>query len=307
MSRMEALTVNDYIWPSRVPASMGGLEVVSAQQSVDSGPLAISANTLDPVRVRRRRKVLTRSRLIGTCSVIVTVGLWQALVDTHLVASFLLAPPDSVVIAIYHLLVKGNLLKDLEVSAYQFVIGYAMSVVFGVVLGLLMGWFSAVRAALQPIVSALYSTPNVALIPLFVVWFGVGNRSKIAIIFIGALFPVLFNTLAGVGTADKELLEMAGAFGASQRQVFRSILLPAAVPFIMTGLRLALGIAIILMVVGEMLAGTSGIGYMIENAGEQFAVPQIFAGVVIVAVASTIMMALLRRLERRFDAWRPAR
>lgn len=268
------------------------------------GDLATDKEPLGP-RPSKRRKSLSRHRLLGAGAVASTLGLWQAVVDVHLVGSYLLAPPSAVAIALYELFTKGSFLSDIRVSAYQFLFGYAMAVLGGVALGLTMGWFAGIRAALQPLVSALYSTPHVALIPLFVVWFGVGNTSKIAIIFVGAIFPVLLNTVAGVGTADKELLEMAGAFGASQHQLFRTVLLPAAVPFIMTGLRLALGVAIVLMVVGEMLAGTAGIGYMIQNAGETFQIANIFAGVVVVAVASTIMMALLRRLERRFDAWRP--
>ena len=253
-----------------------------------------------------KKRLFSRDRLTGLAAVIVVLGLWQMVVTTHLVGSFLLASPTSVAVALYDLFAKDGFLTQVGVSAYQFAAGYAISVIVGVTVGLVMGWFRPVAAALQPIVSALYSTPNVALIPLFVVWFGVGDNSKIVIVFVAAVFPVLFNTMAGVRTADKDLLQMAHAFGASRRQLFKTILLPSAVPFIMTGLRLALGIAIILMVVGEMLAGTDGIGYVIQNAGQTFQIAQIFAGVVVVAVASTIMMGGLRRLERRFDAWRPA-
>ena len=253
-----------------------------------------------------RRRFLSRDRLIGATAVVVVLGLWQLVVTTGMVGNFLLASPSQVAVALYDLFAKDNFLTQVGVSAYQFALGYAFSVTVGVTLGLLMGWFRPVSAALQPLVSAMYSTPHVALIPLFVVWFGVGNNSKIAIVFIAAVFPVLLNTIAGVQTADKDLLQMAHAFGASRRQLFKTILLPAAVPFIMTGLRLAMGVAIVLMVVGEMLAGTDGIGYVIQNAGQTFQIAQIFAGVVVVAVASTIMMGGLRRLEKRFDAWRPA-
>jgi NitT/TauT family transport system permease protein len=269
-----------------------------------SAPAEIEHLARQPRRVKR---FFNQNRMLGAATVVVVLGLWQLAVNTHLVGSYLLASPSSSAVALYDLFAKQDFINDIRVTAYQFIVGYIMAVIVGVLIGLLMGWFGKVRAALQPLVSALYSTPHVALIPLFVVWFGVGDQSKIAMVFTSAIFPVLINTLAGVQTTDRELLQMAHAFGASQAQLFRTVLLPAAVPFIMTGLRLAVGVGVILVVVGEMLAGTDGIGYVIQNAGQTFQIAQIFAGVVVVAVGSTIMMGLLRRLERRFDAWRPAR
>jgi ABC-type nitrate/sulfonate/bicarbonate transport system permease component len=282
------------------------MAVAQHDQPAGTGsPLAQTEYPAGPSR--RKKKLVTANRLIGAAAVVAVMGLWQLVVDTHLVGSFLLASPSSVFAALYNLFTQQDFLSQIRVTAYQFILGYLMAVVVGVSVGLLMGWFDRVQAALQPIVSALYSTPHVALIPLFVVWFGVGDQSKIVMVFVSATFPILINTLAGVETADRELLQMAHAFGASRTQLFRTVLLPAAVPFIMTGLRLAVGVGVVLVIVGEMLAGTDGVGYVIQNAGQTFQIADIFAGVLVVAVGSTILMALLRRLEHRFDAWRPAR
>lgn len=288
--------------------------VMSQEQSESAGgvPLrrernGLAAGMSGHRHGKRKRGIIMRDRLIGMCSIVIVLVMWQLIVDLHLVQRFLLSSPTGIAVALYDLFVKQNFLHQVLISAYQFAIGYAGAVIIGVVVGLMMGWFRSVRAALQPIVSAIYSTPTVALIPLFVVWFGVGNDSKIFMVMLAALFPVLLNTVAGTMAAPKELLEMSASFGATRLDTFRTILLPSAVPFIMTGLRLAVGVGVILTIVGEMLAGTDGIGYVIQNAGQTFDTREIFAGVIVVAVAATILIALLRRIERHFDAWRPSR
>ena len=140
----------------------------------------------------------------------------------------------------------------------EFFSGFALAIVVGVPLGILMGWYSRVNAMLEPFVSALYATPRIALLPLVVIWFGIGIASKVAIVFLGAIFPILVNTITGVRTIEADFIKVARSFGASDRQMFLTVVLPSAVPMLLTGLRLGLGHALVGIVVGEMYGATAG-------------------------------------------------
>jgi NitT/TauT family transport system permease protein len=169
-----------------------------------------------------------------------------------------------------------------------------------------MGWYRRVAYVLDPFVNAFYATPRVALLPLVVIWVGIGIWSKIAIVFLGAVFPVLLSTYSGVRTTDARLLRAARSFGADDLQIFRTLILPGSVPFIVTGLRLGVGRALIGVVVGELYAATAGIGFLISVAGNSFQTDKVFVGVLLIALVGIVSMELLGRLERRFERWRPA-
>jgi NitT/TauT family transport system permease protein len=157
----------------------------------------------------------------------------------------------------------------------------------------------------DPFINAMNATPRVALLPLVIIWLGIGILSKVGIIFLGAVFPILFNTRDGVKTTPYNLLNAARSFGASQWQIFRSVVLPSTVPFILTGLRLGVGRALIGVMVGELYAATAGIGFMITVAGATFQTDKVFVGVLIFAISGMIAMEMLTKLEARFSKWRP--
>jgi len=147
--------------------------------------------------------------------------------------------------------------------------------------------------------------PKIALLPLLIIWVGIGIWSKILIVFLGAVIPICINALAGVRTTDARLLKVARSFGSSEGQIFRTIILPSSVPFLLTGLRLGVGRAMIGVFVGELYAATAGVGFMITVAGATFQTDKVFVGVMIIAIAGVLMIEALTRLERRFDTWRP--
>jgi NitT/TauT family transport system permease protein len=157
----------------------------------------------------------------------------------------------------------------------------------------------------DPFVNALYSTPRVALLPLVIIWLGIGILSKVGIIFLGAVFPIMINARDGVKTTPHNLLTAAKSFGASEWQVFKSVVLPSTVPFIISGLRLGVGRALVGVMVGELYAATAGIGFMITVAGATFQTDKVFVGVLIFAITGMISMELLGKLEKRFSSWRP--
>jgi len=199
---------------------------------------------------------------------------------------------------------KGSIWKDIWVSFQEFILGYAMAVVVGIPFGMLTGWYRRLNYIFEPFVSALYATPRVALLPLFIIWFGIGINSKIAVVFAGAVFPVIISTFSGMRTIDANLLKCARSFGANDWQIFRTIAIPGSIPFIITGLRLAVGRALIGVVVGELYAATAGVGYLITVAGATFQTDKVFVGVMIICFSGLAMMEMLKRLEHHFEPWR---
>jgi ABC-type nitrate/sulfonate/bicarbonate transport system permease component len=157
----------------------------------------------------------------------------------------------------------------------------------------------------DPFINAMNATPRVALLPLIIIWLGIGILSKVGIIFLGAVFPMLINARDGVKTTPHNLLNAARSFGASEWQIFRSVVFPSTVPFIITGLRLGVGRALVGVLVGELYAATAGIGFMITVAGATFQTDKVFVGILIFAITGVILTVILDRMERRFDKWRP--
>src|SRR5438445_12956258 len=193
----------------------------------------------------------------------------------------------------------------MAVSGQELMTGYLAAVVLGIVLGLLVGWYKRLRYALDPFITFLYATPRIVLLPRFIIWFGIGVESKIAVVFLGAIFAILINTAAGVRNLDANLIKVARSFGAADLQLFRTIALPGSVPFVLTGLRLGIGHALVGVVVGELVAAQHGIGRLMALAGSTFQSDKVFAGLIIIASAGMLTTLLLQRLERRYEAWRP--
>ena len=170
--------------------------------------------------------------------------------------------------------------------------------------GLLMGRFRTFEYLVDPYVNALYVVPRIALIPLIIIWFGLGGPAQVVVVFGTSVFPVLLSTYAGVRSVPADLIETAHSFGASERQLFFTIIIPASVPFIMSGLRLGIGQAIIGMVVAQMFLGLSGIGFMLTKYGNMFETAYVFVVVLALAALGIVMTEAVKRLEKRYSSWR---
>ena len=199
---------------------------------------------------------------------------------------------------------SSEIWPDLAASGKELLYGYSLAAAIGIAAGLAIGWYPRLGYFFDPFINFLYAIPRVALGPLLVVWLGIGLNSKVALVFLIAVFPVLVNTSSGVRSLDQHLIRMARCFGASDLKIFRTIALPGSVPFILGGLRLAIGQALIGVFVAELLGAQHGVGALIQNAGEQFQTDLMFAGLLIFAAAGMLLTAILRWLEHRFDAWR---
>lgn len=244
--------------------------------------------------------------VLGIVGVGLFLAIWQIIGGIGIVDPMFTSSPAGVVRGFKQVIADGSLWTNLSVSYTEYLIGCTLGSVVGVSLGLLMGWYRPVYGLLNPFISGLYSTPKVALISLIIIWFGIGIWSKVAIIFLSALFPILVNTLTGMLTIDANQLRMARSFLASDRNIFFTIALPSSTPYILAGLRLGWGHGLIGVVVGEMYASTKGIGFLISQAGATFQTDLVFVGVAVCAASGIAVMQLIGMLEKRVESWRPA-
>jgi len=261
-----------------------------------------AAKPMPPKPFRARHE----NALLGTLSMLAFLAFWESAVALGWVNPLFTSSPTRIVRTAIELFADGGILYDIEVSGYEFIVGYGLAVVIGVPLGILMGWYSRIDAVLDPFVSALYATPRIALLPLVMIWFGIGVASKIAIVFLGAVFPILVNTITGVRTINADFIKVARSFGASDWQLFLTVALPSSVPLLLTGLRLGLGHALVGIVVGEMYGATHGLGFLIATSGARFQTDKVMVGIILIASAGVAMTELLRLIERRFERWRPS-
>jgi len=244
-----------------------------------------------------------RRRFAGLISVVGGLLLWELISRFVVNNALFLAAPSQIAVAIYNLAITGQMGHHIAVSAGEFAVGYVIGSVLGVALGLAMASSETVKNACQPWVSGLYATPTVALAPLFILWFGIGIWSKVLVVISLVLFPVTLNTEAGFRTTSERLIEMLRSFGAAPRQIFFKVKLPSAVPFILVGLKLGIGRALIGVVVAEFFGSRAGLGRLISQSSDAFNMPELFAGVVVLAIAGIVMTAGFGMLEERLVPW----
>jgi NitT/TauT family transport system permease protein len=245
--------------------------------------------------------------LVGGASVLAVVALWEWAWRAGFISPLFLSGPSAIAARFVEDWTHGTLPADMAYSGRNFALGFALATAAGVVLGVLVGWYRRLRLLADPFVNALYATPRIALVPLIILWFGIGIWSKVFVVFLSAFFPILVNTIAGVKALDDDLLRAARSFCASDRQIFTTVAIPGSVPFILTGIRQGVAHGLIGVVVGEMFAGSQGIGFMIAYGGQTFATDTLFLGVAIIAFAGIFLTWIAERLQRRFSQWRPSR
>ena len=244
-----------------------------------------------------------RRYLASILSVAGGLLLWELVSRFVINNALFLAAPSQIAVAIYNLAVSGQLWHHIAISALEFAVGYVIASVLGIALGLAMASSVTAKQALQPWVSGLYATPTIALAPLFILWFGIGIWSKVIVVISLVLFPVTINTEAGLRTTSERLIEMLRSFGATQRQIFFKVSLPSAVPFILAGLKLGIGRGLIAVVVAELFGSRAGLGRLISQSADAFNMPELFAGVVILAGAGIVLTAGFGWLEQRLVPW----
>jgi NitT/TauT family transport system permease protein len=244
-----------------------------------------------------------RKYLAGSLSVVGGLLLWEIVSRLVVANPLFLAAPTQIVAAIYSLTISGQMLDHIAISAAEFALGYVIASVVGIAIGFGMASSVNFKRAMQPWISGLYATPTIALAPLFILWLGIGIWSKVLVVIFLVLFPVTINTEAGLRTTSERLIEMLRSFGATGRQIFFKVSLPSALPFILAGLKLGIGRGLIGVVVAELFGSRMGLGRLISQSADAFNMPELFAGVVVLAVAGIAMTAGFGLVERRLVPW----
>jgi len=245
---------------------------------------------------------------LGAASIVLLLLVWQFLpyfVPMKAGTKLFFTVPSAVVGTLWRMFATGSVWAPLGVSATAFAIGLGIAIAVGLPLGILLGRSNALNAMFDPFITAFNATPRLVFLPLLMLWFGIGLWSKVAIVFLGALFPLLINTYEGVRNADKLLINVVRSFGASEWDIARLVVVPNSLPFIMVGLRLAIGRAVLGVVVAEFFGAQDGLGVVMVRAASGFKVDVVFAGLIIFAALSLLMTGLVKLLEDRMSRWRP--
>jgi NitT/TauT family transport system permease protein len=262
----------------------------------------ITPAALQILRARRDRLTSARRWALRVASVAIPLVAWE--VGGRSINPILLSHPTAVFAAGLDMLGDGSLLQALGSSLLVLVLGLFAGTVIGVALGLLAGRRADAAAFLELPVSALYATPTVALIPLITMWFGYDVMAKTAVVFLFVVFPVLINTQRGVREVDPELIEVATTFCSSERRMWIDLFLPSALPYIVTGIRLAIGRALIGMIVAEFYTAMTGLGYQISSNANSFRTARTFVPIILITLLGVVLTALLEWIEHRLARWR---
>jgi len=234
----------------------------------------------------------------------IAIALWEFCARVLVANNLFLTPLSAIGVRAVELWSTGELQNHIYVSFIEFSGGFVLAVAVGILLGVVLAEFPLVRGLVDPWVSMLYATPIIALGPLFILWLGIGVISKSAIVFLVAVFPILINTVSGLTTTDKVFIEVAESFGASAGQIYIKVRMPAALPFIIAGLRLGVARALVGVVVAELFGARAGLGFLILNSAQSFDTAGVFVGVIILAIAGVLSVELLKWLEFKLAPWR---
>lgn len=244
--------------------------------------------------------------ILGTLGVATLLVGWELSANTGLVNPRFSSSPTRVLQAGVTYFGYGSGLSDLLTTAQTFIYGFLAAVVAGVLLGISMGWFRKFESFIDPVFNFAYTSPRPALFPLFVIWFGIGIESKIALVFVSTIFPVAIATAVGVKTVDRSLLNVAWAFHATTFQILRTIVIPSSIPHVISGVRVGLGHALTAVIFGEMVVANKGIGYSMGVAANSFNIDLVFCGFFVVGSIGLLVAEILSRVEKRLETWRPA-
>lgn len=242
-------------------------------------------------------------RLISLASPILLLLAWEGLVRVNLLDYRFFPPPSTVMKIFARMAISGELWGHLSISLFRVVAGFFVGAVPAVGLGLLMGWFRPLNAFFDPLIAATYPVPKIALLPLFLIWFGLGETTKIVTVAVAVFFLVLITTVNGVRLVEPVLIDAAQSYGAKGWRLFYLVILPATMPAIFTGLRLGMGVALLVIVGAEFVAANKGIGYLIWISWATLAVNKMYVGLITIAALGYLSTMSLERLRKRIMPW----
>jgi NitT/TauT family transport system permease protein len=264
------------------------------------------SSTLSAVRSRRTVRARHSRRVIVARIVLfaVVVGLWQAGSSANLIDATVVPSPLAIWTSLAKIALNGQLAFHAWITIEETVAGFLIGAVGGIVLGFAIGRYPALAEVLDPFILAIYSVPKVALAPLFIVWFGIGIFMKIVLAAVTVLFIVFFNTLAGVRNVDRGLVDAVWLMGAKPRDVLLKVLVPSAMSWALTGVRIAIPYALIGAIIGELIASNRGIGYLISSAASGYDTAGVFAALIVLTVLAMLLNAVVDEIDRRLSKWK---
>ena len=292
----------DAIFPPQSKPVMSALDGQVKTDAVNTGRRRPKGSRRHTKRTLREQVILVA---ISTGSMVGFLSLWQLAYALGWIDLLFFSAPSKIATTTIDLARSGQLSEAVIATLKLFVVGFGISALLAVPLGVVLGWYPRLYAAFDPFVSGMYAAPRIALIPLVLVWFGIGFQAETFIVALGAFFPILVNTIAGVRAIDPDLLQVARSYGASDRDIFRTLALPSALPFIISGFRHGQAQALNGVIVAEFFVGQVGIGKLITDAGLTFRTDVVFAGILVVALAALVLNAALGAVEKHFARWRP--
>jgi NitT/TauT family transport system permease protein len=242
----------------------------------------------------------------GVLGFAVIISLWEAVSRLGFVKQAVLSRPTAIVDSAITDMTNGVIWPHLQASAVEYFLGFGVALLVGIPIGLAIGMFRRLNYLLDPWLSAIYATPTVAIVPLIIIILGIGIETKIFVVFLEAIFVVTVSTMAGVHAADAVYHDVAESFRASGWTRFKTVILPASVPYILTGARLGTGRALVGVVIAEFLASNGGIGFYISLNGSLLQSSRVYFGIILLGILGMVLGEAVRTLERRFERWRPA-
>jgi NitT/TauT family transport system permease protein len=263
-----------------------------------------AAETVD-VGERARLAARRRDRFISVASPLGLLLAWELAARTGAIDVRFFPAPSTIIALLFRMAQSGELMENISISLQRITLGFLLGGVPAIVIGIVMGISRPLRALVDPLIIATYPIPKSSLVPLILLIFGLGEMSKVVMVAIGVFYPIAINATAGVLQINQIYLDVGKSFKASRWDTFRTIALPGALPFIMTGIKLGAGLALILIAVAEMVGAKSGIGYMIWSAWETFAVAKMYVGLFVIALIGFAISLLLNEIERWVIRWKP--
>ena len=248
------------------------------------------------------RGLVIRSWFLPAVAAVLFLTAWELF--GRAVNPILFSPPSRVASAFVELTADGRLLRAFLITMNALTVGYLLSVVVGLIVGVLLGRRSTLSRLLEPYIDAVYATPRVVIVPLVIIWFGVGYVGRVFLIWLGTVIPIILNTAIGVRNARPDLVEVARSMGASERDLIRHVIMPASVPYVVAGLRIGAGRALVGVIVAEIFLDLTGLGGIIQTESQYFRTANMLAAVIVVAALGAVIIGSLGGLERRFQSWK---
>ena len=255
-------------------------------------------------RTSRLPRLARRPEMVPLLSIALLLVAWQ--IASSFLPVVILPAPAKVATSFVAITISGELPKAFVETVIPFLEGLALSIVIGVIVGWLTGLYKTFGRFVDPYIFIFWATPTIALLPLIFVWFGIGNTAQVVFVFLSAVFPMIINTQAGVKQVERSLIEVLESLGANRGEILRIAVIPSTYPYIFSGLRIAIGRAVVGIIVAEILVAATGIGYMLQYYGEALQLGKYFAPLIATAVLAVGLTQITNWMERRLIRWKPA-